>query len=376
MQVPAIVGLHLEQKHDQNTMNKSHSHYRRWLGISILSLLASSQFVEAQFFTTTGFGDMIAGFRKTGGNKGTYELVVNIGNVTNFLAVPAGSTIPVTAYSTTQLGNAFPNLNNLQWSVFSTAQANSAWTNSFGVFPSSTIWYTLPATNTTTQSIPPTRLSHPNQGTLDQQILGVGNGATSISIALGATNVNNTTNLVREATALDGSSSTLDDYISDAGNPSVGDFGGQIITYTVENTTPASFSSAQRVDFYQSVAASQKLVGTFIDPITGTTNGPAYFVGYFILSPSGTMTFTRATATVTPPPAPVLTITRTNTTSYISFGTTNGATYNLIFTTLSGITSPRSAWTPIGSAITGNGSRTNFTDTTTDPGRFYSVTAH
>jgi hypothetical protein len=302
--------------------------------------------------------------------------VVNIGNVTNFLAVSAGSTIPVTAYSTTQLGNAFPNFNNLQWSVFSAAQATSAWTNSFGVFPSSTIWYTLPSTNVSTQTAPPIRLSHPNQGSLDQQMQGVGQGATSISIALGTPSTNNTTNLVREATALDGSSSTLDDYISDLNNPSVGDFNGQIITYTIENTTPASFSSAQRVDFYQSVASSSKLGGTFIDPITGTTNGPAYFFGYFILSPSGTMTFTRATATVTPPPAPVLTITRTNTTSYISFGTTNGATYNLIFTTLPGITSPRSSWTSVGSSITGTGSRTNFTDTTTDPGRFYSVTAH
>src|SRR5579863_10464182 len=106
-------------KNEQNTMNKSHSYYRRWLGISILGLLASTQFVDAQFFTTTGFGDMIAGFRKTGANKGTYQLVVNLGNVTNFLAVPAGSTIPISAYSTTQLGNAFPNFNNLQWSVFS-----------------------------------------------------------------------------------------------------------------------------------------------------------------------------------------------------------------------------------------------------------------
>ena len=139
MRVPAIVPLHLEQKNEQNTMNKSHSYYRRWLGISILGLLASTQFVDAQFFTTTGFGDTIAGFRKTGANKGTFQLVVNLGNVTNFLAVPAGSTIPISAYSTTQLGNAFPNFNNLQWSVFSAAQATSPWTNGFGVFPSSTI---------------------------------------------------------------------------------------------------------------------------------------------------------------------------------------------------------------------------------------------
>jgi hypothetical protein len=376
VRVPAIVPLAFGKKHDQNTMNKPHTHSRRWLGTSILAFVASSQLVSAQFFTTTGTGDTIAGFRKTGANKGTYQLVVNLGNVTNFLAVPAGSTIPVSAYSTTQLGNAFPNFNNLQWSVFSAAQPNSAWTNSFGVFPSSTLWYTLPSINVSTQTTPPTRLSHPNQGSLDQQIQGVGNGATSISIALGTPSTNNTTNLVREATALDGSSTTLDDYISDLNNPSIADFGGQIITYTIENTTPASFTSTQRVDFYQSVASSSKLGGTFIDPITHTTNGPSYFVGYFLLSPAGIMTFTRATASVSPPPAPVLTIARTNTTSYISFGTTNGATYNLLFTTLPGITSPRSTWTPVGGSITGNGGTTNFTDTSADPGRVYTVTAH
>ena len=183
--------------------------YRRWLGISILALLSSSQFVSAQYFTVTGYGDMLAGFRKTGSNKGTYELVVNIGNVTNFLSVSPGSTIPVTGFSPSQLTDAFSTgYGNLQWSVFSTAQPTSPWTNSFGVFLLHDLGaYTLPGTNVSTQTTPPTRLTHPNQGELDQDMLGVGNGAYSISFGLGTTNADNNTNLVREPTALDGSSS-------------------------------------------------------------------------------------------------------------------------------------------------------------------------
>lgn len=104
------------------------------------------------------------------------------------------------------------------------------------------------------------------------------------------------------------------------------------------------------------------------------------YQGYFTFDLStGTphLTFTPAAAPFSaPPPAPTLSIARVGTTSTISFGTTNGATYNLLYNTLSGLTAPRSNWFPLGSAITGNGGTTNFTDITTDPGRVYTVTAH
>jgi hypothetical protein len=89
------------------------------------------------------------------------------------------------------------------------------------------------------------------------------------------------------------------------------------------------------------------------------------------------LTFTPAGAPFTaPPPAPVLTITQSGITSVISFGTTNGATYNLLYNTLSGLTSPRSTWPTLGGPIIGTGGVTNFTDTNVTSGRVYSVTAH
>jgi hypothetical protein len=125
--------------------------------------------------------------------------------------------------------------------------------------------------------------------------------------------------------------------------------------------------------------------GTFSSPATvyldlwyATVPAGYTYVGYFTADLStGTphLTFTPAVGSQ-PPPAPALTINRTGTTSTISFGTTNGATYNLIFTNTAGLAAPRSSWSPLGSSIIGTGGVTNFTDTTTDPSRVYSVTAH
>ena len=347
------------------------------LGTAVLALMSSAQFASAQYFTTTGFGDLLVGFRKTGSLQGNYQMVVDAGNVTSLLALSPGSVISIPNFTSNQLNDAFSTgLGNLQWSVFSTAQVNVPWTNSIGVYPSSSVWYTIPCTNVSVQSTPPGRYTHAGQGLLDQRILGVALGAGEISAGLNVTNADNNSVLVREAIALDGGGDdTLDDEISDISTPSLGDFGGGTINFSVENVTATNFTSAVRSDFYQSVPSS-KSGATYLDPITGATNGAAYFVGYFLFNSNGTMTFTRATPAVVPPPAPVLTISRTNTTSTISFSTTNGATYNLIYTTLPGITSSRSTWSALGSPIIGAGGVTNFTDTTTDSGRIYSVTAH
>jgi hypothetical protein len=103
------------------------------------------------------------------------------------------------------------------------------------------------------------------------------------------------------------------------------------------------------------------------------------YKGYFTVDLStGTphVTFTPATGSAGAPPSPTLSIARAGTTSTISFGTTNGATYNLIFTNTAGLSAPRSTWIPVGSPIIGTGGVTNFTDTSSDPSRIYSVTAH
>src|SRR5262249_14912636 len=142
--------------------------------------------------------------------------------------------------------------------------------------------------------------------------------------------------LVREPLTGQFAGYTLTDFIGDLTDTTIGDFNNPNVV--VENTTPHTFTAPQRSDFYQAVPSG------FADPITGTTNGNAYFVGYFLFNPGGTITFTRASAATPVPPRPLLSIQRSGSTSTISFGTTNGATYTLYYTNTAGLTAPIANW--------------------------------
>jgi hypothetical protein len=373
-------------------MNTSHLK-RVGLKLALLTALSLSSVgvAEAQtYYTPSGFGDLVAGFRKTGAFAENSELVVNLGNVTNFLKLSVGTTINISNYSRLQLTNMAPdNLANLQWSAFSSVQAHgfpdAPWITPLGSFPAATCWYTLLRADFNTQSTPLPRASYNTQGNLRSQILGVGNGARSISQTLGVTNQFNNTLLVVEPVVYF-SDGTLSSYIGDLDDVTFGDFRGQKATAplgdnSVENITPDPFDSAQRCDFYESCPAGLNLV----DPLSGKTNGPAYYVGYFTLNPDGNMTFTRATSSTSgggnPPPPTVLTI---NTSllgaaspgqvgSIISFSTTNGATYSLRYTNAAGLTTPIATWPVATGTITGDGQIHSFTNSSPDQSRFYRV---
>lgn len=283
-------------------MNKLSLTVRR-LGIklALVGLLTLPELAGAQFFNFNQFGDVLAGFRKTGVNAGNYELVVNLGSVTNFVGMSIGTTVTITNFSTSQLTDAFPNYNNLQWSTFSGVPANGRnpppWVTALGSFPANTLWFTLPRTDFNTQTQPPTKTSLAAQAPQRSLMNSVGSGAFSIAGFIGVTNADNNTLLVREPVTY--SSYILTTFIGDITSPTNGDFGasGSGFPFSVENWTPASFTTGQRSDFYQSCPLS------YTDPITGLTNGTAYFVGYFTLNPGGTMTFTRAAGTVAAPVA-------------------------------------------------------------------------
>lgn len=293
------------------------------LGLKLLLVvaLALPELANAQFFNYNQYGDVLAGFRKTGTSRGSYELVVNLGSVTNFLNVTAGSTINISSFTSTNLNHAFAtNNNNLQWSVFATFPGSiTAWSTPLGSFPVSTLWFTVPGTNVATQTQPPARNAASTQQQQKSQMLSVGTGANTISQALITTNVDNNTVLVRESIA-GYPANILTAFIGDSLDYTIGDFGagGSPLASTVENTTPASFSAAQRSDFYQ-VCPSTK-----VDPITGSTTD-AYFIGYFLLNPNGTMTFTRAAAGPAAPAAGSITSTATNGFSPLTVVFTNTA---------------------------------------------------
>ncbi len=351
------------------------------LNLVLLGFAASPVAVQAQFFNGNNppaNGDLLAGFRKTGAHQGTNELVVDIGNITNLLALPLGSTMTMANVPPARLTDAFSSdYTFLQWSVFSANyNVSSPWITSLGNFPQSTIWYTVPRTNLTTPTPPPSRFSDAAQGLVDSQMTTIVNGASLISTQLpGDTNSDNNTILVREPVQSAYQQFLLTASMGDPQSSAKGDLGGKL-PFVIEQITPSPFTNSVRSDFYESAPApSTRPPQQYIDPINGSATN-IYYVGYFDLSPAGVLTFTRAAAVAPLPPVPSLNVTRSGITNIISFATTNGATYTLIFTNLAGLSSPRSNWFTLGSPITGTGAPTNFMDPSTDSNRVYSVKAH
>jgi len=336
------------------------------LSLVPLLLLLPELAVAQTYFQYSGYGDLLLGFRKTGTHQGTYELVVNAGNVTNFIGLAPGTVTNISNYTPAQLTDAFADgFGDLQWSAFSTFQLSSPWATPVGTFAKTTLWLSVPSPATNAQSVPFARISYSLQAPIRQNILGAGSGANNISTTIGTTNSDNNTVLVREPLTSQYAGYNLTVFIGDNGDSTIGDFNGTVV---VETTTPHTFASPQRCDFYQSVPSS------YVDPISGQSSGDAYFLGYFLLNPDGTMTFTRASASgpATPPP-PVLTIQRSGSTSTVSFGTTNGPTYTLYFTNSAGLTTPVSNWPSSSTTVTGDGNNHSIQDTTTDAARFYRV---
>ncbi len=344
-------------------------HYSAWpfvrrLALTLLLIApVLSLTSNAQPFLTPNNGDLLAGFRKTGANQANYEVVVNIGNVTNLEALAPGTQVSIGQYKASQLADAFSDYNNLQWSVFGSSKVFGSWAG----FPYTTIWYTLPRDNADSQTQAPGRVPSSGQTQVKQWILSAGYGAAFISTA-GVSNADNTVSFIREPSG--DAAHALSVSIEDPNDNTLGDFNGSL-NFAVENTTPASFSSAVRSDLYQSCPSGS------MDPISHATTGSAYYVGYFQLNPDGTMSFTRASnTTVTPPPPPVVSIGRAGSTSTLSFSTTNGATYSVYYTNAAGLATPLSTWPVLPGMITGDGSVKSVSDTSSDVDRVYRVTVH
>src|ERR1700677_3123363 len=92
---------------------------------TLLTFLVLPELANAQF-KYNPFGDVLAGFRKTSSFAGTNEFVVDLGSVTNFLNITAGTTVNITNYTPSVLNYAFSTgLTHLQWSVFSASYSAS-----------------------------------------------------------------------------------------------------------------------------------------------------------------------------------------------------------------------------------------------------------
>ncbi|MGC3960027.1 MAG: hypothetical protein QM813_19490 [Verrucomicrobiota bacterium] len=299
--------------------------------------------VSAAPFVYTS-GDLVLTFRRTG-NASDY--VVNLGKVTGYNQLPAGTTLVVTNLSGAQLSSAFAaDYNDLKWSVAAASRPD----NPVAGYPLQTLWVTRPRSEAVIQSSPWLRKSTASQGNVSSQIGAVGGNAASASSLLGAGANNTVTGVVIPVSHYYNVSTP----IGAAGNYA-GNFQGNVETVTASDFVdePANVS---RADFYE------------LQP--GSGNPPATYLGYFELKPDGSLTFSTPS---TLPPAPTITsIVRAGGVTTVSFATQTGFTYRLRSVGAAGLNTPISTWT-LGNSIVGTGGVLTLTDTSSDEVRFYAL---
>jgi hypothetical protein len=340
-------------------MKKKNSRFRA-LMLCVAASLSLTSSVRALTYTNQNL-EMMLCFRQSG-TANPFDLEVNIGSVTKLIALPVGTTIPVANFSLAQLENAMASTSfeNVGFSV--TAASFAGDTTTLGT-PVDTIWATIPRADPSSPNLPWTRQGKTVTAGAANPIYSIG------SLAANFSRIHVSDPLVNDNFVVGippGNAYSCEGYLG-----SSGDINGSY--FIVENLAIPPFTSPIVSDFFMEVP------NNFADPLNGNAKtGLTDYLGYFTFSPSGALTFTRESHPTSsgPPPQPTLQISVTSTSSTISFDTTNGATYILLYTNFAGLSAPRDAWPTLGAPILGNGSTTNFTDSTATEGRIYSVTAH
>jgi hypothetical protein len=317
------------------------------------SLLESAQAGSSTFTDTNR--DLMLVFRKTGfdGSQdvGQYVYEIDIGQASIYYGATRGSSIPITAYTASQLTNLFDNLNDFSWSV-------SSCVPNYGDSgdpskPIATLWVTDPRPVPTISPSPWVRESVYTQGGAAAEIESILSGATTY--AASATNSTYNTSTARAIPY--GNGNNANGYLTGVGNFD-GNFQGN-----VENTTPPTFTTAgspSASDFYE------------LQPGSGTGT----YLGYFQLATNGTMTF-YALPLALPPPNLSLVLSNPGTIN-ISFLSTSNGTYTLHYTNSVGLASGVSTWPAVSTNIVGDGTVKTFQQPIngTGIGTFYSVSVH
>lgn len=208
--------------------------------------------------------DLLLVFRK----PGSANLEVDIGPASTYLNALPNATINVNQYSSAQLTSAYAGLDSLSWAVLGAVRPGQGDASA----PQNTLWLTRGRDDVNTPSTPWARKSNSAQSQVSSVINGIaGNGsiagAKTWSLGTPLDPLNNTSTVVIIP------SSDPNSYTALAGL--LGNLGGTFGQGSVENTTPAIFSSATRSDLFE------------VQPGSGS----ASYKGYFEFRPDGTTIF-------------------------------------------------------------------------------------
>lgn len=308
--------------------------------------------VEANTFPYVS-GDVLLCIRKS--PTGAQDLLVNVGNVSYFTNLAPNTTVPINTYTGTQLGQV--GTNNIAWSAWAYLDASA--TRPSGM--TNTLYMTNPRdpADNNTQSTPYYRDTKSSQGQVVSKLSSIAAGAVNNANYSGL----NSPTAVLESESYNLSGGLVVSYAIGLGNNlNFNDsFQAQPEQYTAPNFTTAG--KTVRADFY------------CIVPTVGNDHSepPSQFLGYFELSPAGTMTYTAyPSATVAVPV--IVAFSRTNTTSTVTFTTGSFGTYSLRGTNSAGLTAPRNTW-PVISSVAGDGINHSLSDVTATAEKFYTITA-
>lgn len=292
--------------------------------------------------------DLVLVFRQPGNAS---DLVVNLGKVTAYNGLPAGTTRVVDALNTAQLKEAFPTLNDLQWLV---AGANRPPAND--AFPLQSLWITAPRLDPETPATPWIRKGQFVQGNAASQVDALGvNAALTSSLLPGGPN-----NTATAVTLPVSAAYPVEPVIGPDGNLS-GAFQGRVESVTPSDfdATPAAESRADLVELLPGTTAA------------GTLNQPGRTLGTFALRPDGSLVFRVPAASA--PAATIRSITRAGQVTSVTFSSASGARYRLRRTDATGLLAPLQQWTSLETTVAGTGGDATLQDTHTGDAAFYGV---
>jgi hypothetical protein len=329
---------------------KKYNKYLRGLALVAVAALAPMPDAHALSYANTNLDAMLC-FREATESH-TLDLEVDIGPITNYVALPIGTSTNITQYTPSQLVDAV-GVSNFAGVKFSVTACNRLIPPTNYPIAGDTVWATKARLNPAVQSLPYARAGDNSLGTAGAKISAIGTQASSFS----GTQPAGPDNTATAVGITPGALQSCETYLGS------GNLQG---TYSlVEATAPASFTSPIVADLYENVPTGSQ------DPVGGNAApSQVSYIGFFTFNTDGTMTFTRSTE------QPVLTIVQTGGVNTVSFLGFPGVNYTLHETNSAGLAVPRSTWPSLGTTGGGLGGTTNLTDSSGDPSRFYYVGAH
>jgi hypothetical protein len=311
--------------------------------IALLAGLTASELMAGDL-TSYATGDVLICFR----NGGQNDLVADAGQISTFTNLAPNTRVSISAYTSGMLH--YVSTNSVSWSAFTWLADNTLYVTRARTSPDvqATPWQ---ANTGGSQGLTSGRMATIPPGTVDEVAYippGAGSSPnTATAVVEGDLSADNTDYVTGQ--------SYRDALLGNFGGAFNGSFRGSPEFTTASTFTKASVNA--RADLFQ------------MTPTSGFGQGK--FLGYFELSTNGSMSYVAYPNTV-----PIIkSISRVGNVNTITYTTGTYGNYILRATNVVVATGLKTSWPAVQTLNAGDTTVHTCTDTTTDPMKFYSITA-